>query len=65
LRRAENEKIREKTKITKKLITKLLPNPDQPHQLAFAPGCHAFCKKDCKKSVPALRLHKKALRGKP
>jgi hypothetical protein len=43
-----------KQKSQKKLIPKLLPNPDQPHQLAFAPGCHAFCKQK-ERAAPALR----------
>jgi len=42
-----------KQKSQKKLIPKLLPNPDQPHQLAFAPGCHAFCKQK-ERAAPAL-----------
>ena len=31
-----------------------LAKPDQPHQLAFAPGCHAFCKQK-ERAAPALR----------
>ena len=31
-----------------------LAKPDQPRQLAFAPGCHAFCKQK-ERAAPALR----------
>ena len=31
-----------------------LAKHDQPHQLAFAPGCHAFCKQK-ERAAPALR----------
>ena len=55
-----------KDKITqKKLIPNTLPSPDIRALLLQLPGCHAFCKKNCKKHAPALRFHKKALKGKP
>ena len=55
-----------KDKITqKKLIPNTLPSPDIRALLLQLPGCHAFCKKDCKKHAPALRFRKKALRSEP
>ena len=51
-----------KDKITqKKLIPNTLPSPDIRALLLQLPGCHAFCKKNCKKHAPALRFRKKAL----
>ena len=55
-----------KNKITqKKLILNTQPSPDIRALLLQLPGCHAFCKKNSKKAVPALRFHKKALRRNP
>ena len=47
----KNEEIRKKRNHSKKLIPNTQPSPDIRALLLQLPGCHAFCKKDCKKSA--------------
>ena len=49
LRRAENEEIRKRQNHSKKLNPNTQPSPDIRALLLQLPGCHAFCKKNCKK----------------
>ena len=51
MRRAENEEIRKRQNHSKKLIPNTQPSPDIRALLLQFPGCHAFCKKNSKKSA--------------